>query len=885
MKLKMLTELWRRFRVFLRRDEWTQELDEEMKFHLELRTKANQERGMTAAEAALAARRRFGNPVALREGTRDVWNAQWLESMWKDVVYSTRRLVRDRAATLAIVLTLALGIGANTAMFTLINLVLLKPAPVADPDALAWLHITDTRSGLLRKLSHPGYRQLAQTTEAFSGVAAFNGTQFSLGGETPERIRGMVVSGNYFDVLGVPAQVGRTFLPEEDGVPGAHPVAVLSHSLWTNRFGADAAIAGKAVTLNGRQFTVVGVARPGFGGLEIEPVAVWVPLAMTAVAMPDQKGLLESLDGQWLYAVGRVKPGVSLDSASALLQVKASQLPGLTEESRVTASVQRVTGGLDPENRRDAAPVFGLLSIVPLLVLVVACANVANLLLSRGLSRRKELALRKALGAERSRLVRQLLVESVMLSVVACGVGLLFSYGLTRAVAYFAEVPAEIVNSLAPDLRVMTASILLAIVAGVTFGVAPALASTDAALVPSLKDEGLAMHTKDRRHRLRSAFLVTQVTVSFVLVVVAGLFLQSVSKATSTDPGFDPRNVVVLAYDPDLQGYDAAGRQRLNSNVLQSVEALPGIVSAALTTAPPLAGLMYGTVISREGAGDASMINTNFAGISPRYFETMRIPMVGGRDFTPRDTRESVKVAIINETLASRMWPGASPIGQRLQMFGEKEGLEVVGVVKAGKYDEYTEDPRAFLFLPATQFSLGRISLVARTAGDAGPMVETVRRTVNSIDGHMPLFDTATLEQTIQNAVDRERGTSFMLAAFGGLGLFLAAFGLYAVTSQAVALRVREIGIRIALGARASTVAALFVRESLSLCAIGLAIGTVLSLAVSGVIGAFLFGLAPSDLLTYLGAIVVFVGVAAFATMVPARRAASVDPLRSLRSE
>lgn len=881
-----VNELWRRFRVFLRRDEWTQELDEEMKFHLELRAKANQERGMPAAEAALAAKRRFGNPVALRENTRDVWNAQWVESMWKDVMYSTRRLVRDRAATLAIVLTLALGIGANTAMFTLINLVLFKPAPVADPDTLAWLHITDVRSGQLRKLSHSGYRHLAQATEAFSGVAAFNGTQFSLGGETPERIRGMVVSGNYFEVLGVPAQVGRTFLPEEDGVPGAHPVAVLSHSLWTNRFGADASIAGKPVTLNGRQFTVVGVARPGFGGLDIEPVSVWVPLAMTSVAMPDQKGLLESLDGQWLYAVGRVKPGVSLDRATASLQVKASQLPGVTEENRVKATVQRVAGGLDPENRRDAAPVFGLLSIVPLLVLVVACANVANLLLSRGLSRRKELALRKALGAERSRLVRQLLVESVLLSLVACGVGLLFSYGLTRGVAYFAEVPAEIVTSLTPDLRVMTASILLAIVAGITFGVAPALASTDAALVPSLKDEGLAMHTKDRRHRLRSAFLVTQVTVSFVLVVVAGLFLHSVSKATSTDPGFDPRNVVVLSFDPDLQGYDNAGRQRLQSDVVQAVEALPGIVSAALSTAPPLAGLMYGTVVSREGAdSEASMMNTNFAGISPRYFETMRIPMVGGRDFTARDTRESVKVAIINETLGSRMWPGASPIGQRLQMFGEKDWLEVVGVVKAGKYDEYTEDPRAFLFLPATQFSLGRISLLARTAGDAGPMVETVRRTVNTIDRHMPLFDTGTLEQTIKNAVDQERGTSFMLAAFGGLGLFLAAFGLYAVTSQAVALRVREIGIRIALGAKASSVAGLFVRESLSLCAIGLAIGTAVSLAVSGVIGAFLFGLAPSDVLTYVGAMVVFVGVAALATLIPARRAALVDPLRSLRSE
>lgn len=881
-----IIELWRRLNVFLRREQWTQELDEEMRLHVELRTKANRDRGMGPAEAELAAKRRFGNRLSLREGTRDVWTAQWLESMWKDVTYSTRRLIRDRAATLAIVLTLAIGIGANSAMFTLIDRVLFKPAPVSDPDTLVWLHVTEVRSGRLTKLSYPGYRALARPGEALSGVAAFTGTQFSLGGETPERIRGMVVSGNYFDVLRVPASTGRTFLPEEDGAPGAHPVVVLSHALWRNRFGADDAIAGKTVTLNGRPFTVVGVAAEGFGGLDIEPVALWVPLAMAESAMPDQKGMLEHVDAQWLYVVGRLRPGISMDRASASLQVRASELAGTSDENPVDVSVQRVAGGLDPENRKDMAPVFGLLSLVPLLVLIVACANVANLLLSRGLSRRKELALRKALGAERSRLVRQLLVESVLLALAACGVGLLFSYGLTAGVAYLAEVPAEIADRLTPDLRVITASMVLAVLAGVTFGVAPALASTDAALVPSLKDSGPTMGAGDRRRRLRSAFLVTQVTVSFVLVVVAGLFLQSVSKALSVDPGFDPRNVVVLAFDPDLQGYDADGRQRLFADVLETVEALPGIESAALTTSPPLAGLMYGNVVSREGPeSEPSWNNTNFAGISPGYFQTMRIPVLAGRDFTTGDSRASPKVAIINDTLASSLWPGVTPLGQRMKMFGEDDWLEVVGVVKGGKYDEFSEEPRPFLFLPDAQAPLGRISLVARTATEAATMVEVVRQAVRTLDPDMPLFDVGTLEQTIRNAVDQERGTSFMLAAFGGLGLFLAAFGLYAVTSQAVSLRVREIGIRMALGARASTVAGLFVRESLSLCALGLAIGTVLSLAISGVIGAFLFGLAASDVLTYVGATALFAGVATVATLIPARRAATVDPLRSLRSE
>lgn len=880
-------ELWRRFRVFLRRDEWTRDLDDEMRLHTELRAEANRDRGMAPADAELAARRRFGNPLALREDTRDVWTIQWVESVWKDITYSSRRLVRDRAATIAIVLTLALGIGANAAMFTLVDRLLFKPAPVGDPDTLAWLLVTEARSGRLRKLSYPSYRDVASRDEAFSGVAAFTGAQFSLGGETPERIRGMLVSGNYFGVLGVTARIGRTFLPDEDGAPGAHPVAVLSHALWANRFGANSSIVGNAVTLNGRRFTVVGVAPAGFGGLDVEPVALWVPLAMADAAMPDQKGLLERADGQWLYAVGRLKPGVSLARASASLQAKARQLAGTPDtDDVIDVSVQRVAGGLDPENRRDMAPVFGLLSIVPLLVLIVACANVANLLLSRGLARRKELALRKALGAERSRLVRQLLVESILMSLVACGVGLVFSYGLTIGVARLAEVPAEITGRLTPDLRVLTASIVLAFLAAMTFGVSPALASTDAALVPSLKDTAITITSGDRRHRLRSAFLVTQVTVSFVLVVVAGLFLQSVSKALSVDPGFDARNVVVLTFDPDLQGYDAEGRQRLNADVLRSIEALPGIESAALTTSPPLAGLMYGTVVQRTGADkEASRSDTNFAGISPGYFQTMRIPVVAGRDFNPGDTRAAPKVAVVNDTLALRMWPGANPVGRRLKMFGDDDWLEVVGVVRGGKYDEFSEEPRAFLFLPDAQAPMGRISLVARTMTDAATQVEVVRRTVRGIDPDMPLFEVGTLEHTIRNAVDQERGTSFILAACGGLGLFLAAFGLHAVTSQAVALRVHEIGIRMALGARANAVAVGLVRESLSLCAIGLALGTALSLAISGVIGAFLYGLAPSDVLTYLAATLIFAGVATIATLVPARRAASVDPLTSLRSE
>lgn len=882
-----ISELWRRVRVFAARDRWTRDLDDEMRLHIELREQSYRERGMPTDAARLAARRRFGNTLVMREAARDVWNVAWLESFWKDAVYSTRRLLRDRAASVAMVLTLALGIGANTAMFTLLDRVLFKPAPVANPASLVWLLLTDQRSGRVQRLSYPAYRAFAKHPETFSGVAAFASRPFSLGGDVPARINGLVVSGNYFDVLGVPARIGRTFLADEDGAPGAHPVAVLSHALWTNRFGADPGIAGQSMVLNGRRFTIVGVAPPGFGGLELEPASVWVPLAMADVAIPAEPRILDAGDTTWLHAVGRLQPDVSTRDASAVVDVVARQLARPDSEARIEGRAAVVSGSLDPQNRGSSAPALGMLSIVPLLVLGVACANAGNLLLSRGLARRKELALRKALGAGRVRLVRQLLVESVLLSLVACAAGVLFSYALTSGIITLAEVPAEIGGHFKPDARVMIASAVLAIMAGLAVGLAPALVSTDAALVPALKGSEISVGAGGRRRGLRSVFLVAQVTVSFVLVIVAGLFLQSVSKALSVDPGFEPRGVVVLAFDPELQGYDANGRQRLHDSVLRDVAGLPGVESVALSTALPLAGRMYGTAVTREPlAGEEELSRqANFASISPRYFETMQISIVAGRDFSERDTRSSSSVAMVNDTLAARLWANASPIGRRLRFAGEDGWREIVGVVRGGKYDEFSEEPRAFFFVPDAQVPLGRVSLVARTSTEPAAMIEPVRQAVRALDPNMPLFDADTLDRTIRNAVDRQRGAASILALFGALGLLLAAFGLYAVVSQTVALRTREIGIRISLGARPSGVLMSFVCECLALCAIGIIIGGGVSLALSGVLGSFLYGLHPSDAITYVAAAGLFLGVAATASLLPARRASRIDPLAALRCD
>jgi predicted permease len=607
---------------------------------------------------------------------------------------------------------------------------------------------------------------------------------------------------------------------------------------------------------------------------------------MTDIARPGSKGLLADVKAGWLHAAGRLRHGVTAREASTALNVVVNQQAAAVadDDAAMRASADPVSGGLDPQNRGDFAAVLGLLSIVPLLVLVVSCANVGNLLLSRGLARRKELALRKALGAGRARLVRQMMTESVLLALAACAVGVLLSHVLTAGIVRLAEVPPGIGDALAPDGRVLLASVLLALVAAIGFGLAPALAATNTALVPALKDGDIST-SGGRRHRLRSAFLVAQVTVSFVLIIVAGLFLQSVSKVLGVDPGFDARNAVVMSFDPDLQGYDAAGRQRLHDEMLRSVQALPGVEAAALSTAPPLAGLMYGTSVSADlPAEDTRAIRANVASISPGYFGVMRIPLLAGRDFTARDDRSSPGVIIINDVLALRLWPGASPIGQRLASgLEDNVSREVVGVVQGGKYDEFSEDPRAFFFVPDAQLPLGRVTLIARTAVDAGTMIDPVRRSVQALGPHMPLFAVGTLAGTIRGAVDKQRAASSMLAVFGGLGLLLAAFGLYAVTSQGVALRTREIGIRLALGANPSSVLSLFVREGVMLCAVGIAAGVVLSLALSGLLGSFLYGLQPSDALTYGVATVLFLGVAAVASLIPARRAAVTDPLHALR--
>ena len=577
-------------------------------------------------------------------------------------------------------MTLALGLGANTSIFAVVDAMLFRPAPGHRPEQLVWVAIMEGQSGHIRATSYPGYTDLRDRTTTMSGVLAYGGTSFSVGGQRAERVYGNLASGNYFDVLGIPAAVGRTFSALDDTAPGAHPVVVLSDRLWRRRFNADANVVGTSAVINGRPFTIIGVAPVGFVGVELgENAELWMPMAMQRQAMPSGPDLLSDRGAGWLRVVGRLRDSVTVGHADVEMRTLSKQAqPDVRPEDERVARVTPIRGGLDPANRSDAVPVFALLSIVPALVLLVACFNVANVLMARNVGRRKEFAMRRAIGATRARLVGQLLVESLVLAVLAAACGFVVSSGLTAIIVHFGEVPAEVAAVIKPDARTLVATTVLAVLTTLIFGLAPALTATRFELLPSLKDEGLTSTSGAGRRRLRGAFVVAQVAVSLVLLITAGLFLRSMSKALDVHPGFEPRAAATLSVDPALQGYSRERQDAFVRELVAAASALPGVTAASMTSSVPLSGRMMGTDALAEDTNNRA--SATFASIAPRFFSAMGIPLIRGRDFGSADVAGAPPVVIINETLAQRLWPGTDPIGNRMRPDdGDQPWREVVG--------------------------------------------------------------------------------------------------------------------------------------------------------------------------------------------------------------
>jgi putative ABC transport system permease protein len=680
--------VFRRLWFFATRWRRVQDLDDEMRLHVEMRAAANRRRGLAPDEAAQEARRRFGNPLKLREESRDVWGFSQLERLGGDVRYAVRQVVRQPTWTLVVVVTLALGIGANTSVFTLIDAMLFKPAPWNSADRVVWIASLNARSGRIASLSYPDYLAYRDRATTLSGVLAYGGNGLSVGGSRPQRVLGGLVSGNYFDVLGIRATIGRTFAADEDSTPGAHPVAVLSDALWRELFGADPGVINGLVSINGRPFTIIGVAPPGFTGVARadDPEQLWVPLAMQAVALQNNPGLVKAPTTAWLRVAGRLRDGATVEQADAEIRVIARQLnpAGTPPDREMSARVMPMRGGLNPWEQHDFGSVFALIAIAPALVLLAACANVANVLMARHVSRRKEFAMRRAIGASRRWLIRQLLTESLVVALLSAAAGFAVSFALTGLIVHYGDVPPDFSVLLTPDGRALLATTVVAVVTTVCFGLVPAVTATNFDVLPALKDEGTTSTAARGPARLRRIFVVAQVALSLTLLIAAGLFLQSLSKAMRVDPGFDPHGMVTASFDLDLQGYTASRRDAFVTQFLERAAALPGVISAAGTSTLPLGGEMYGArVVGEHGPARAQV---TFASISPRYFETLRAPLVRGREFVHTDTAEAPPVAIVNETLARRLWPGVDPIGQRVRVDDSKEPWrDVVGVGGGGQ--------------------------------------------------------------------------------------------------------------------------------------------------------------------------------------------------------
>jgi putative ABC transport system permease protein len=804
--------------------------------------------------------------------------------MIQDVKYGIRSLSRSPIFALGAITTLALGIGVNTTIFTLANNALFRPMPaVGAPSALLWVSGLSRTTGRTGGMSYPEYLDFhSRMPDVFSGLAAFAPASFSLGsGGDPQRIRGHLVSGSYFATLSVTVSDGRGLQPTDDQ-PGALPVAVISHRLSQQRFGGR--IPDSPILVNGRNITVVGIAPPGFVGPELgQSAEIWIAISVLPLINSTQAAWLTERDTLWLRVIARRRAEVSLRQAQAAVTAIAVALETehpTTNQNR-GALVSSASSGVRPSERGELLPIAGLLLFVTGLVLLIACANVSNLLLARGAARSAEIGIRAAVGASRWRIVRQLLIESLVLASVGALGGLLLSFW--AADLLLARLPELDFGGLeaSVDARVLLFTSALAAFSACIFGLMPALNVTRGALLPRLRQAVGA----GGRSRTQGFLVVTQLSLSLVLLLGAGLSLRALHKSAAIDLGFTPEGLLTASYDLTLQNYPRERREIFRRNLAARLQALPGVSSVAIADLPPLSGTMVSTVVTATDAERGSSESRAYmSSIGPGYFRTMGIPVLRGRGITEHDRRGASEVAIVNETLAHRLWPNLDPVGRTLQI--DDNSVEIVGLARDAKYDETTEDPRPFLYLALDQHSeIDRETVIARSSTGATLSGAMVRDQIHALDPALPVFDVKSFADVLRDRADKQRGMSVLFAAFGVLALALASLGLYGVMSYAVARRTHEIGVRLALGATPRELIRLIAVDGLALTLTGVVVGTVLAYPLARALGALIFGVQIADLATFGITCAVLISVAMAAALLPAVRASHLDPVAALRTE
>ena len=806
-------------------------------------------------------------------------------------------LTKNPGVTLVAVITLALGIGANTAIFSGVNAFLMRPLPVTRPEELIRpMEIAEDRE-LNDEMSYPDFLDYRSQSSSFVGLSAEDMVPAAVDAENQnDVIWGQVVSANYFDVVQVNPLLGRTFAPDEDKTVGANPVLVLSHSLWQRRFGSDANIVGKTIRLNNRPYEVIGVAPEFFTGTKFAlSMDFWAPISMAEDLRRAPK-LLEDRGSHWMNVLGRIKPGVTLDQASA-------ELSGIAERINQTYPNNRSSGTralvmIETDGRfEDMGAMFksgGAIAMAIVgLVLLIACANVANLMLARAAARRKEIGIRLALGASRTRLIRQLLTESLLLSVLGGGLGLLLAVWVTKLMEGFIPVLEYTIikDFFALDSRALLFTAVVSLATGLIFGLAPAWHSSNPDVVPVLKGlPEMAQKRRLRRFTLRNSLVVAQVALSFTVLVCGGLFIKSFRKAQTMDPGFNNPNGLILSLSPQLVGYDNDQSRNFYRQLVERTRSLPGVDGAGMARLLPLGDssnsngpvLKEGETLPRGSSGRTIMTNV----IGPGYFQTMQIPLMEGRDFDERDQPKTQSVIVINQRMAEMLWPGESAVGKRIFIGTEsREPLEVVGVVKTGKYRALAEEPKPYIYYSMTQRRPGNMSLVVRSSVDPRGLVGAIRKEVQTLDRNVPVSGVKTMSDHLTYALWAPNMAASFSLAFGVLAVLLSAVGLYSVMAYVVSQRTREVGIRMALGAERSHVLKMITKQGMWLAGVGVVIGLLLALALVRVLSALLIGISGYDVGIFVIVPLLLATVAFVACYLPARRATKVDPLIALRYE